>query len=187
MINTYKDLQNYLIEDSKNYQSQLGFFKRIKSRFLSNPIDDQYYIWKYIYVLRHVEYYTNNNRKGINILLKIFYLWRLRKLSYKTGLQIPPNTCDKGITIWHWGSIILNGNVRIGKNCTLYPGVLIGWKGADNKACAKIGNNVFIGAGTKIIGGVNIGNNVIIGQNLVITKDIPDNSIIVTSSNTRLL
>lgn len=88
MINTYKDLQDYLIADSLNYQSQLGFFKRIKSRFLSNPIDDQYYIWKYIYVLRHVEYYTNN-RKGINILLKIFYLWRLRKLSYKNRIPNP--------------------------------------------------------------------------------------------------
>lgn len=52
---------------------------------------------------------------------------------------------------------------------------------------AVIGDNVFIGAGTKIIGAVKIGNNVIIGQNCVITKDVPDNSIVVNSHSLRYL
>lgn len=84
--------------------------------------------------------------------------------------------------IYHWGSIIINGNVKIGQNCVLYPGVLICWKGPKERGCAEIGNNVFIGSGTKIIGPVKIGNNVIIGQNCVIVKDIPDNSIVVTNN-----
>ena len=49
------------------------------------------------------------------------------------------NTCGKGITIWHWGPIILNGAAQIGENCTLYPGVLIGQK-TEGQA-AKIGDN----------------------------------------------
>lgn len=48
---------------------------------------------------------------------------------------------------------------------------------------ATIGNNVFIGAGTKIIGNITIGDNVIIGQNCVITKDVPSNSIVVNKNN----
>ncbi|MBE6158487.1 MAG: acyltransferase [Firmicutes bacterium] len=41
-----------------------------------------------------------------------------------------------------------------------------------------IGNNVFIGINTTIMPGVTIGNNVIIGANSVVTKDIPNNSVV---------
>jgi acetyltransferase-like isoleucine patch superfamily enzyme len=43
----------------------------------------------------------------------------------------------------------------------------------------KIGNNVWIGAGARIIGEVTIGNNVIIGANAVVTKSIPSNVVAV--------
>ena len=36
------------------------------------------------------------------------------------------------------------------------------------------GDNVFIGAGAKVIGGVKIGSDVKIGANAVVTKDLPD-------------
>ena len=42
-----------------------------------------------------------------------------------------------------------------------------------------VGNNVYIGARSIIMGGVNIGSNVIIGAGSVVTKDIPDNSVAV--------
>lgn len=116
----------------------------------------------------------------------MYRLKMLRKYAYATGFQIPPNVCGKGLTIWHWGSIIINPAAKIGDNCTLYPGVLIGQKYRGGGA-AKIGNNVFIGAGTKIIGNVTIGDNVTIGQNCVITKDIIDNSVIVTNNTNRIL
>lgn len=90
------------------------------------------------------------------------------------------------MTIWHWGSIIINPAVKIGEGCTLYPGVLVGHKKPGERA-AIIGDNVFIGAGTKIIGTVRIGNNVTIGQNCVITKDVPDNSVVVCNNDNRIL
>lgn len=43
----------------------------------------------------------------------------------------------------------------------------------------RIGNNVILSSGAKIIGGITIGNNVTIGANAVVTKDVPDNSIAV--------
>ena len=46
----------------------------------------------------------------------------------------------------------------------------------------KIGNNVEIGAFSKILGNIRIGNNVKISPNSIITKDIDDNSRIVVSS-----
>lgn len=42
-----------------------------------------------------------------------------------------------------------------------------------------IGNNVYIGAGAKILGNIKIGNDVKIGANAVVTKDVPDGSTVV--------
>lgn len=106
--------------------------------------------------------------------------------SYYIFSDTPPHICGKGLTIWHWGTIIVNPKVKIGENCTLYPGVLIGQKNPMEGA-AIIGDNVFIGAGTKIIGSVKIGNNVTIGQNCVIVKDIPDNCVVVNDAKLRYL
>jgi len=179
MISTKRELREFLKADSKNFITQRQtLLKRIKGFLFCNPINDDYIIWNYIDTLRKAEYYINTD--GIlSKFLKIYYLHKLRNLAYKTGFQIPPNVVDMGITIYHWGSIIINQNCKIGKNVTLYPGVLIGWK-SPNTPCPQIGDNVFIGAGTKVIGNVKIGDNVIIGQNCVITKDIPDNTVVVT-------
>lgn len=179
MIYNRHDLREYLSADSKNYQTLLGGWQTLKTLLLCDPISDQRYIWKYIVALRHVEWCVNAKGLWRHQLMRIYWLRRLRKLSYKTGFQIPPNTCGKGLTIWHWGPIIINPATRIGENCTLYPGVLIGHKSAKEGKAATIGNNVFIGAGTKIIGDVHIGDNVTIGQNCVITKDITSGSIVV--------
>lgn len=177
-IYTRSDLKNCIYLDSKNFERlQKGFFWRFIYKNFSNPISDQYEIWRYIKTLRYLEYHTNNN--GLfHKLLMLRYYFRLHKLSHKTGFQIPANVLGPGVTIYHWGPIIINSKSKVGRNCTLYPGVLIGWK-TINGGCPIIGDNVFIGAGTKIIGKINIGDNVIIGQNCVITKDISNNSIIV--------
>lgn len=79
-------------------------------------------------------------------------LRRLRHLGYITGFQIPPNTCGPGLTIFHYGTIIV-GNATLGENCTLFPSVLIGKKTSTGRS-ANIGNNVYICSGTKIIGDI---------------------------------
>ena len=48
---------------------------------------------------------------------------------------------------------------------------------SEKVGCIEIGNNVFIGANSGILGDVRIGNNVIIGAFSLVNKDIPDNSV----------
>lgn len=54
-------------------------------------------------------------------------------------------------------------------------------KKADIIEKVTIGNNVFVGTNTVILGGVNIGSNVIIGAGSVVNRDIPDNCVAVGS------
>lgn len=188
MITSKTELRDFLKSDNINYLPvSCGFLRKLKSQMLSNPISEQKHIWNYIKEMRYVEYF--DFRKKTNVFYWLFYvyhLYRLRRESHITGFQIPPHVCGKGLTIWHWGSIIINPTTKIGDNCTLYPGVLIGHKNINGGA-AIIGNNVFIGAGTKIIGPVKIGDNVTIGQNCVITKDVPSNSTVVNDIKLRYL
>lgn len=185
MIQTRKQLRECLEEDSKNY-TQIAFapwYKRLAYRFNVHPNSDQGHIWKYIYHLRHFELYVNIRREGKgfwryrHLLMESYHRFRLQHEGYKTGFQIPPNTLAPGVTIWHWGYIIINPKTRIGKGCTLYPGVLIGHKDWGGFA-PIIGDNCFIASGVKIIGDVKIGNNVTIAQNAVVTKDVPDNVVV---------
>ncbi len=77
--------------------------------------------------------------------------------------------------------------VEIGDNVTLAPNVHILAHDASTKRTlgytkigkVKIGNDVFIGAGTIILPGVTIDDKVVIGSGCVVTKNIPSNSVAV--------
>lgn len=100
-----------------------------------------------------------------------------RFIEITTGVSIPA-CCriGKGLRINHFGGIIFHPSVELGENCTLYQGVTIGDRGGSGRA-ARIGNNVLIGAGAKIIGEITIGNNCSVGANAVVTKDMPSGTV----------
>ncbi|MBR8719423.1 2,3,4,5-tetrahydropyridine-2,6-dicarboxylate N-acetyltransferase [Bacteroides pyogenes] len=72
--------------------------------------------------------------------------------------------------------IIIHMGAKFGKNCVIYQQVTVG--GLRYKR-PTFGDNVVIGAGAKILGGVHVGDNVKIGANAVITKDVPSNCTVV--------
>ena len=78
--------------------------------------------------------------------------------------------------------IFISQGAVIGDNVTIFHQVTIGsntLKDSKNFGAPIIGNNVYIGAGAKIIGNVIVGDNVRIGANAVITTDIPANATVV--------
>jgi serine O-acetyltransferase len=76
-----------------------------------------------------------------------------------------------GFVIMHSLCIVINTNVRAGRNFTIQHGVTLG---TANEGNPVIGDNVFIGAGAKVLGGVKIGDYARIGANAVVVKDVPD-------------
>ena len=86
-------------------------------------------------------------------------------------------TTPHGLTGIH-----ISTNAAVGKGCTIFQHVVIGSNTLmDSKSHGfpVVGNDVYIGAGAMIIGNVRVGNNVRIGANCVITKDVPDNCLVV--------
>lgn len=79
-----------------------------------------------------------------------------------------------GFIISHCSSIVYI--ISAGKNLRVGPGVVVGRAGGK---IPTIGDNVYIAANATVIGGITIGNNVIIGAGSVVTKDVPDNSVVV--------
>lgn len=77
--------------------------------------------------------------------------------------------------------IFLSSSTEIGNDVVIFHQVTIGsnFDTHLDPGAPKIGNNVFIGCGAKIIGKVTIGDHVNIGSNAVVVNDIPPNSTVV--------
>jgi serine O-acetyltransferase len=82
------------------------------------------------------------------------------------GAEIGP-----GFVILHSFGIVINSAVKAGRGLVLEHGVTIG---AAHNQSPVLGDNVYVGAGAKIIGPVHIGSDVKIGANAVVTRDLPD-------------
>ncbi|WKZ98222.1 serine O-acetyltransferase [Lactobacillus delbrueckii] len=72
--------------------------------------------------------------------------------------------------------IVIAAGAIIGKKCYISHQVTIGRSKGE---APVIGDNVYIGPGAKIFGGIHIGNNVRIGANAVVFEDVPDNATVV--------
>ena len=98
--------------------------------------------------------------------------------------SIPLGAClGKGYYFPHGLSgIFISEGAAIGDSAVIFQQVTIGSNtllDSKGKGAPIIGNNVYIGAGAKIIGGVRIGDNVRIGANAIVTNDVPDNTTVV--------
>ena len=164
MINNKSDYKEYL-------RIELGRAS-LKERLFPSPAR------MFLKALRRLEYHHNS--KGIYhrvMVLWAYYRWY--RLSHSTGISIPKNTCGKGLTIPHHGSIVINAACRIGENCMIQNNVNIGANGGSVKA-PQIGNNVYIGPGAVIFGDIEIADGCYIGANAVVNKSfLEPNSVIV--------
>lgn len=133
-------------------------------------------IWKFERLLRKAEYYTNNKKHIIHKLCYVFYKYRFHKMSVQLGFSIPVNVFDKGLSIAHYGPIVINHKAKIGKNCRIQESVTIGSTGGNDGA-PEIGDHVFIASGARIIGDVVLGNHIAVGANAVVTKSFKEDHI----------
>lgn len=84
-----------------------------------------------------------------------------------------------GLKLIHPTNIIIGGEVEIGEDCLIFHDVTLGT--GQIPGTPKIGNNVDIYPGARVLGGITIGDRSMIGANCVVTRDVPPGSIVVTA------
>ncbi|WP_437325150.1 serine O-acetyltransferase [Sorangium sp. So ce381] len=87
-------------------------------------------------------------------------------------------TIGANFRLGYWGlGVVIHARASIGDNCLVSQNVTIG-RNFGSQGVPRLGNDVYVGAGSAIFGDISIGDNVIIGANSVVNKDVPSNSVV---------
>lgn len=157
---------NQILKLEKDIYIKNGWGMGKFMRFLMGDVTISLY--RYVRLLREAEYHRNQHGR-YHRLLYIYYSRRKNKLGKKLGLEIWDNVFEEGLTIYHAGNIVVNGLAHVGKNCKLHGSNCIGNNGKTSPA-PIIGNNVRLGVGAKVIGGVHIADYVTIAASAVVIR-----------------
>lgn len=118
---------------------------------------------------------TTSNPTATNILLffsrrNIPLVSRFVRVLFNSDIQsrLPPD-----VHLPHPYGIIVHPQAVIGRRVTLMQQVTIGGRDHRENIAPLIGDDVYIGAGARVLGDVRIGHGVVIGANAVVTRDIP--------------
>ena len=171
LMNSFSETKKIILADLFRYEGRADFYTFIK-HLIRTPG------FRYSLLFRITRFLKNGGPKILPIYLLFRYI--LYRNQIRFGISIPYNTeIGKGLYIGHFGSIVLNAKCTIGINCNLNHGVTIGEAyGGKYPGVPTIGNNVYIGPGSTIIGGVLIGDDVAIGAGAVVARSFPDFSVV---------
>jgi len=129
----------------------------------------------YTYLMRMAEYFGSKHTT-VHRFLGRYYQFATRRYGLRYGMLIPPKVAPgPGLFIVHAGGIVVNGGAQIGRNCRIHAGVNIG---QSEGGVPQIGDNVYLGPGAKLFGGITIGDNAQIGANAVVSRSVPPNSVV---------
>lgn len=166
------ELKELIRSDKQNYSSK-NFTVNLYHIITNHQL---LYYMKNIILARKVRYYREN-KKILNILKLLYYERKYNILSQKSNINIR-GKFGKNLKVRH-ENIIINKYAELGDNVILHGNNCIGNRNNGTKDCPKIGNNVDIGYGASIIGGVTIADDIIIGANSLVNKNFLEKGIII--------
>ena len=148
-------------------------YKADLQRYGNDKIDKYIKLWTYLF--RKSQFSRGIVQKTYHALLLM--------MGKKHGIEIDyPVQVGKGLFIAHPYGITINDKVVIGQNCNIHKGVTIGQENRGiRKGTPTIGNNVWIGMNSTIVGSIHIGNDVLVAPNTYLNSDVPDHSIVIGS------
>lgn len=110
-------------------------------------------------------------------------MWRFlrKKMQAHYGLEIPGKaTIGEGFYIGHAYGITVNPDAVIGRNCNIHKGVTIGQENrGKRKGAPVLGDCVWLGINSTVVGAVTIGDDVLIAPNSYVNCDVPSHSIVI--------
>lgn len=115
-----------------------------------------------------------------NPVLKLWYRVLFRRAADRNHIEIfSGNKIGGGLYIGHPFGITVNAKAVIGSNCNLHKGVTIGQENrGSRKGVPTIGNCVWIGINSTVVGNITIGDDVLIAPNSFVNCDVPSHSVV---------
>ena len=107
---------------------------------------------------------------------------------FLTGIEIHPKAkIGKNLFIDHGMGVVIGETSEIGDNVTIYHMVTLGGvspsiesnEQRNVKRHPTLKDNVVVGSGAQVLGPIEVGKNAKIGANAVVTKDVPENAVMV--------
>lgn len=177
MISSMDDLKETLSYEKQIYREIIGGsrYARLIKYIKAHP---DVWTWKYIKTLRKAGYYyANRNKTLFAAFLYLYWCRKKNQLGRKLGIEMNESCCGKGLVIYHTQGIVVNGNTEIGEGLILHGNNCIGTDGIT-KDCPKIGNNVRLGVGAKILGDITIADNVVVAAGAVVVKSCEESNVV---------
>lgn len=118
-----------------------------------------------------------------NLTNEVNFFWHmgykvLRFFTKAIAKNYIPETCQIGpkLRLEHGGNgVFINSRAVIGENVRIFQQVTIGFANNENEV-PIIRDNVLLGAGSRILGKIEIGDNAIVGANAVVITSVPPNT-----------
>lgn len=149
----------------------MNFISNLKQRIIGNQSSE--YFWG-----------IRQKAQSSFKLCRLIYIYQKYLLKFNSFFPLSANVESMPTFPHGLNGIFISSGAVIGKDSVIFHQVTIGsntLSDSKGQGAPKIGDNVYIGAGAKIIGNVVVGNNVRIGANCVVTKDVPDNTTVVAA------
>jgi serine acetyltransferase len=89
------------------------------------------------------------------------------------------DTRGRGLLLPHPYGIVIHSKTRLGQRVVIMQQVTLGARIIEIDEAPAIEDDVYVGAGAKILGGVRIGRGAVIGANAVVTRDVPAGATVV--------
>lgn len=172
MISTRQELKFYIMADR---MMNRGFFRpsiseRIKRFFLHDIIMD------YLVSLRYCAFYNNTNSIITHPIGYLFHALRFRNLGIRLGFSIGYNSIGYGVTIPHYGTIVIGAENRIGNFAVFHTGICI----TGNKKV--IGDAFYCSTGAKLTSEIRLGNNISVTANSVVNRDCTHDNVLLAGA-----
>ncbi len=127
------------------------------------------------------QFFLRKSQQSKFMLFKQIY-WMISGILKRTrGIELSKNVkFGPGAYFGHAYLITINAGVIFGKNINIHKGVTIGQENrGPRKGVPVIGDDVWIGINSTIVGKITIGNDVLIAPNSFVNKDIPSHSVVI--------
>ena len=129
--------------------------------------------------LRYMVYFRIA-QKTKNKYLKFFCEYKLFRLCRRFGIEIKTATqIGDGFVMCHPYNITISPYAVLGKNINIMKGATIGLSQGKKPGAPRLGNCVYVGINSTILGGIVIGDDVMIAPNTFVNQDIPSHSVVI--------